>query len=494
MIRLLKNMGVYGLGGILNRTVQFLLLPVYTRVMSPAEYGSLELVYLTANVAALAYGLMISSGYVRLYFDKKDETFREQLLGSAFWFTTLMSVLVGGSAILMSKPLADTLFTFSGGATYIVFIAISDALAAHNRVMYNVLMVQQRATRYVLTNLSTVLLSLSLTVLFVVGMDWSVTGVLAAQLIAYTVEFILLAVAVLRRRTMQMSWHRVREMLSFSLPLIPLQLAAFVLSLADRFFLQHARSVSDVGLYALGAKFASIIPLLTVEPFKAFGPYIFDLIDQPERCKQVLANMTRYYMAGGMVLVLTMVLFAREAVMLVSDQSFHQAAAVVFPLALAQLLFGLFNVTAYGINIVKQNWLITGTWLVAAALNLGLNSILTPRYGMGGAALATVTSYGLACALNMVAVQRVYPLPLAWGPMLALVVMAGGAYAASWLQPENLLTAVGYKVALIGLFITGIVVTGYIKRGELAKLRDWYRERRQQGVPAEGPPHGDAPA
>ncbi|MBN2227227.1 MAG: polysaccharide biosynthesis C-terminal domain-containing protein [candidate division Zixibacteria bacterium] len=465
MKRLVKNMSIYGMGSIAARAIQVILLPIYTRFLSPADYGSLELVYMVAGVLAILYGLMIGSGYLRTYYDSSDQTHRDRVLGSAFWFTLFCAIPVGGAALLFSGDLADAVFTFEGGSAFITLIAVATAIKAHNYIFYNLLIVREKAGTYVAINIITMVVTIGITIYFVVFMHWAVRGILLAQVIAYGLEFALLAFLLMRRSLLMYSAAAVKEMLALSIPLIPLQFASFVLTMADRLFLQEYRTLDEVGLYSLAYKFASIMPFLVIEPFKAFGPHLFSLIDQPEKCKRTLADFTRYYMAGGMLFALVIAIFSREVIMLMSTVEYYEAHRVVFLLCLSYVFYGLTSLTGYAINIVKKNWIIGLSWVIGAALNVGLNFILIPAYGMVGAASATIASYLVVALGRLIIIRRVYPVPFAYGSFVGIVIAGTVCYLVSTLLHFDAILSIAAKIVLLALFTAGLAY-GYLNAVE----------------------------
>ncbi len=481
MKRLLKNMSIYGMGSIAARAIQVILLPVYTRFLSPANYGSLELVYMVAGVLAIMYGLMIGSGYLRTYYDSTDQTHRDRVLGSAFWFTFFCAILAGGAALLFSRDLADAVFEFEGGGAFISLIAVATAIKAHNYIFYNLLIVREKASTYVAVNIITIVVTIGITVYFVVFLHQAVRGILLAQVIAYGLEFALLAFLLLRRNILIYSTAAVKEMLALSIPLIPLQLASFILTMADRFFLQEYRTLEEVGLYSLAYKFASIMPFLVIEPFKAFGPHLFSLIDQPEKCKRTLADFTRYYMAGSVLFALVIAMFSREVIMLMSTAEYYDAHRVVFLLCLSYVFYGLTSLTGYAINIVKKNWIIGLSWLIGAALNVGLNFILIPAYGMVGAAVATIASYLVVALGRLIIIRRVYPVPFAYGAFIGVVIAGTIVYTASTCLHFTPAVSVIGKTILLALFAVGIVY-GYLTASERAEGLHLLRSLRHRFI------------
>ncbi len=474
MRRLVKNMSIYGLGGVLGKAIQFLLLPVYTRVLAPADYGALELVYITANLLTLGYGLMIGSGYVRIYFDSREQAHRDMALGSAFWFTFLCVVIGGPLAFTFAPQISGAVFDFSEGAHFLRLIIISAGIQVHSRILYSNLMVRERARQYVTVTLSSLVITLSVTIFLVVKMNMGVEGVLIAQIIAYSLELLILCLMIVRRSIFHYAASAVREMLYFSVPLIPLQLAAFVLSMSDRFFLQKYQSLSEVGLYALGAKFAGIIPLLTVEPLKAFAPHLFNLIDTPEKCKATLADFTRYFLAGSLFLALAIALFSREVLMVMSNKAYQDSYQVIYILSISYVFFGMYTISCYPINIVKKNWIIAVSWAIVASCNVALNILLVPRYGMIGAACASMCSYLLVVVGNMLIVKRVYPVNYRYRSYLGLFATATLIYGVSSVIGFGVAVSAAAKLGLLALFPLLMVYTGYITRDEITRGRELF--------------------
>lgn len=474
MRRLLKNMSIYGIGGIIAKAIQFLLLPVYTRVLQPADYGSLELVYMVAGLIGILYGFMISSGYLRSYYDGKDDTYRDMVLGSAFWFTFFSSLFFAALSVVFAAEIADSVFKFDGGDTFIVLISVSTAIKAHSLVLYNLLMVRERARTYVTVNATTLLVTMGVTIYFVVFLGWAVKGILVALVIAYSVEFLILSVLLLRKTVFKYSHMAVKEMLKFSIPLIPLQIASFILTLSDRFFLQEFRDLEDVGLYSLGYKFAAILPLLTVEPFRAFGPHIFSLIDDPGKCKQTLADFSRYYLAGGLFFALVISMFSREVIMVMSDRSFYSSYKVVYLLCIAHVFFGLSSVTSYAINIVRKNWTISLAWLVAAGINILLNFLLIPQYGMIGASIATLVSYFAVMLGNLIVIKYVYPMRFRYFCFGSVFVWATLVYYVSTFLNYGITVSVMLKSGLLAAYLLIVFYSRYFTKEERDKARNLF--------------------
>ena len=110
----------YGVGGVLTKSINILLVPIFTRVLIPADYGSLDLIYIAGSLFAILYGFMIGSGYVREFFSHKSAEERQRLFGSAYWFTLGNVIIFLILIYLFSDQIASVAFDFSSGSQYLL--------------------------------------------------------------------------------------------------------------------------------------------------------------------------------------------------------------------------------------------------------------------------------------------------------------------------------------------------------------------------------------
>jgi len=462
-------MSIYGFGGIITKTINFLLLPIYTRILVPADYGTLELVYMIGSLIAILYGFMISSGYIREYYVSKDEHDRQVLLSSTFWFTFINTMIFLLLIFVFARELSHLLFKFENGELFLKLLTISTAIHAHSIIFYNLLMVREKSRKYITIQIISLLLTIGLTIYFIVFLRWAVKGVLIAQLIGRSVEFLILSILLLRVSIKQISLSAIKEMLKYSIPLIPLQMAAFVLNLSDRFFLQEYQNLNEVGLYSMGYKFASLVPLLAIIPLRAYGPYIFSLTDNTKKCKKTIADFSRYYVAGILIITLVVSMFSREVIMIMADKSYYSGWTVVYLLSLSYVFYGTSNVFSVGIDIVKKTWLKALFWIFAALVNIGLNFLLIPYYGMIGASIATSISYLLVIILYLISLKYVYPIEFQYTKFILITVFTSLTYIISICLNFTLILAIISKFSLLLIFLTILFVSGYFTKDELKK-------------------------
>lgn len=462
-------MSIYGFGGIITKAISFLLLPIYTRVLLPSDYGTLELVYMVGNLIAILYGFMISSGYIREYYVCKDEHEKQVLLNSTFWFTFFNTIVFLILIFVFARELSQLLFKFDNNKLFLKLILISSAINAHSIIFYNLLMVREKSREYITIQIISLLLTIGLTIIFIVFLRWSVKGVLIALVIGRSVEFIIISILFLRVSIKEISFSAIKEMLKYSIPLIPLQLAAFILNLSDRIFLQNYQNLNEVGLYSLGYKFASLIPLFAIVPLKAYGPYIFSLIDNTQECKKTIADFSRYYVAGILILTLVVSMFSRELIMVMAEKSYYSSWTVIYLLSLSYVFYGTSNVISIGIDVVKRTWLKAIFWITAAIVNIGLNFLLIPSYGIIGASIATSISFLLVIIMYFIALKHVYPIEFQYSKFILITIFTSVIYIISVYINYTIVTTIVFKLILLIIYLTVLYFSGYFSKTELQK-------------------------
>ncbi len=317
------------------------------------------------------------------------------------------------------------------------------------------------------------------TILFLVLLDTGVKGILYAQIIAGILELSVLYSLTWGQMSFHFSFSSLSAMLSFSVFLVPTNLSSFVLSYSNRYFLNEYMNLEEVGLYSLGAKMAGIIPFLFTEPVKkAFGPHIFNLIEEPEKCKRQLADFSRAFFFFLACVALFVSLFSREAVALLADESYLGSYNIVFILAMSYLLIGLAGIVVVAIHIKMKTWIVSLIWPLSAAVNILANMVMIPAYGRYGAAIATLVSTAFIAVSYFVAVHVIYRTRFAYLKMLTcLVLMIVINYVGQMLNLLPFMPAVLLKSVLFFLFIVILISIGYFTRNEIDQAKEFLAAR-----------------
>jgi len=422
--RLGKHTAVYGLGGLVSRILAVLLLPLYTSYLGPVGFGKIETVVALTTVLVIVLRLGISSAFFRFYFDTKDEAQRTLVVRTSFWFTMVMATagLVVGS--ILATPIAHGLKL--GDDPWLVRAAFVGLWAQMNyEQLTSLFRVEERSTAFVLASLANVLITVGATVLLVVGLDKGPTGAVVGNFVGTLCVYLVLLAYRRYQLGLQFSRDLLRQMNHFGMPLVPSALALWAINFIDRIFIAQYKGQAEVGVYSVAVRISSAIVFLMIA-FRLAWPAFAYSIDDDREAKRTYSYVLTYLVFVCCWVSLALGVLAPWLVDVLAPNSFHRAADAVALLAFASTAYAAYTVVAIGIGRARQtqfNWVVSG---IAAAVNVVLNVILIPPYGMIGAAISTVAAY-LVLFLGMVLnSHRVYPVDYQWRRVVTLSSVAIG--------------------------------------------------------------------
>jgi O-antigen/teichoic acid export membrane protein len=420
MTRLARHSAIYGIGGLVSRFVAVLLLPLYTRYLTPADYGAVETLIALAAICATILRLGIASAFFRFYFDSKEVGHKLRVVRTAFWFTMTMSTigLVVGNAL--ASEISTWLFDTTDHTTLVRAAFVYMWVQMNFEQLTAFFRAEERSVAFVAATLVNLVITVVATIIGVVVLDWGATGVLVGNFTGTLVVSIGLVVYRREQLGLTMDWQLLRRMNRFGLPLVPSMLALWLLNFGDRIFLLQLSDVSEVGLYSIGARIASAMVLL-LTAFRAAWPAFAYSIDDDEEAKRSYAYVLTYLLFIASWVALGLGLLAPWIVRLLATPKFYDSAEVVAPLAFSGVAFGGFIVVSIALGRTKRtqfNWVVTGA---AAAVSVTLNLILIPHYGMVGSAISNVTAFTVMFVGITWWSQRVFPVPYQWRRVATVV-------------------------------------------------------------------------
>ena len=464
--RLGRHSAIYGLGGLVSRILAVLLLPLYTSYLTTADYGNVEtLVALTAILVTLLRA-GISTAFFRFYFDSPEPAARRLVLRTAFWFTLATSTagLVAGWAL--APALADVLNLAGDDTATLVRAAFVGLWAQMNFEQLTALFrVEERSVAFVAASLANVAITIGATVLLVVAYDQGALGVIVGNVTGTLAVY--LALLGYRREQLGLQFDRglLGRMNRFGLPLVPSGLALWVLNFSDRFFLARLEGQEDVGVYSIGVRVASAMVLLLVAFRTAWPAFAYSIEDERE-ARRTYAFVLTYLLFAACWLSLALGALAPWLVRLLArDEAFWDGANVVAPLAFAGAFWGAYTVVAIGIGRLRRtqfNWVVTGS---AALLDVGLNLLLIPRFGIDGAAAAAVSAFAFMFVVMAVYSQRLYPVPYQWRRVATVVATAVALTAAA-----RLVDRLDVSIALVLVYPLALLALGFYLPFERARI------------------------
>ena len=468
--RVFSHLVVYGSGEILLFGISFLLVPVYTRVLTPAEYGVLGLLLLLRAFLRPLNQLGLDESFLRFYYDCGDDAARRTLTG-----TTLVAIgLASGvvlTVLLAGAPTFSRLLLGSAEHAWTLrLLALNGFLQAFLCVPHSLLRIRNQPARFARWTVGGGLGAAAGRLLLVVGFRMGVFGIMLADLLASVVLVAGLS-RVVERPIGRASWQRAREMLRFSLPLVPNTLLQQVTMMSDRFFLRLSRPLADVGVYQLGGTIANVLRIYPEAFRRAWMPFAFETMDQPDAPRQ-FARLATVAFAVLVFGTLGIAILAAPVVQIMTPPTFHGAAAVVPFLVLSVALHGAAVFLTTSLNVVKRTRALPVAAGGGAAVTVAGHVTLIPRFGLLGAAAATAAGQAARVVVMTVAAQRLYHIPYETGRLFrtalaGLVVYAAAGFAPADVSAEALIVRGG----LLAAFPLALVAARVVDRDALKWLQ-----------------------
>jgi O-antigen/teichoic acid export membrane protein len=463
---LLRHSAIYGLGSIVARVVGVLLLPLYTRYLSPADYGLIEtLVALSAVLTALvAQGM--KSAFFRFYFDSADEERRLLVVRTAFWYVMAAATAVLVAGVALAGPISWLLFGTHDHAGLVAAAFVGLWAAMNYEQMTSLFRVEQRSTAYVTATLANVTVTIAATVLLVVVFDKGPVGVIVGNFTGTLIVYGALLVYRRRRLGLQFDRSLYRAMNRFGLPLVPSAVALWLTNFSDRFFLVKLADPHEVGLYSIGVRIASAI-LLLLTAFRMAWPAFAYSIEDDREAQRTYSFVLTYVVFVTCWLALALGLLAPWIVRLIATRPFYPAQNVVAPLAFGVAAFGAYVVVQIGTGRARRtasNWVVTG---LAAVVNVALNLALIPPFGRVGAAVAMVSAYTLLFLAMAWRANRVFPVEYQWRRVATLAAAAVGLTVLG----KTLDAPLAVALALAAAYPLVLALLGFYLPAERRRLR-----------------------
>jgi O-antigen/teichoic acid export membrane protein len=482
--RLVSSLGAYQVADVVSKLIAILLLPVYTRYITPAGYGVVETLATFVIFVSILVRLGMIESFLRFYFTDADQTRRDALARRAVLFLLLTSTIAAVILIIPAGALSKLVTTQRAPGTFRV--AVLGVWSFTNlELAYALLRVDERLRAYATASLINVGITVVASVVLVVGFRLGARGLLIGNYGASTLVLLGLWWT-LRHRLAPRGRPRIgesfSELLSFGLPTVPAEASVYALSIVDRQYIVHQRGLAAAGFYSLAIKLAGAVAFLVRAFQYAWPPLAYSVTDDAEAARLYSLVTTLYVLVSGWV-VAGLTLESRWILRLLAAPRFFDAYRAVPWVSLGWAMYGLwviFLVIAGRARVTRRNF---PAALAGLGANLALLLLLVPRYGIAGAGIALCGAYIAMLGVMQLLVRRAFPVHFEWRRLIHLVVVIGGmAAAGELLLPTHGLVGFVTRAAVFGAIPPALLVTGFAHRQELDQARALAARVRQYRV------------
>ena len=477
--RLVKSSTLYLIGNLAQRAVSVIMIPLYTRYLSPADYGIMEIVELAISIVVITLGYSaIAQSMVRIYYDWKDSEDRNAVISTATLTLMVLGIFVTAGAMFGAIPVSQLLFSTSDQTSLVRAFFVASYFGNLVEISLAYERLRDRPVFFVSYNIVQLVVSVILNVYFLVVWRSGIWSFVQARLIVGSLGAIYLTVRTLRETGIAWRVEPLRRMLKFGSPLILSAVCFFIIHFSDRFFLVRFSSLAEVGIYSLAYKAGFIITMFVGQPFgRVWNVSLYEFVDR-ERWQEYFARVARIFVFCLFVAAVGLSVFADVILRVATSPAFQTAAQILPVIALAYVFREVGDFFRNILYINKERSVhISIVTVFCAALKLALNALLVPSHGGMGAAYATLGTWLAFMAIMWAGSFREHRIPFSLRSFTAVAALALGIwYAGGRLQPAGHLMQWGVDALLVIAFIGGVLLVGYFPAKELANIEALVRE------------------
>ena len=466
---------VYGLGGIVSKLVGIFLLPIYTKpqYVSQAGFGQVETVMAASSLLSIVCQFGLTTAMFRFCWDHREPDSRRRTIRTAFTAVMVLSTI----AVLIGVAAIDPISSGLEVTRELALIGLAGLwVTIQYTIVTGIYRIEQRPTAFIVYSFINIAITIVLSIVFVIPLRMGAAGIMLGNFSGTYLTYFLLLWA---RRDMvgfTVNWPLLRQMLVFSLPLMPSGVALWALNLADRVQVQRLTTgtqlerSAQLGTYSAANKIALGI-MLVISAFQtAWIPFANLIIDDGDAKRTYRAVLTYWsmVMAWGVVAITAL---STPYIHLTMNPDWFGAVPVVPLLMSGSVLYGAYYILNIGVNRSKRTKmtpLVTGT---AAAVNIGLNFWMIPKWGIVGAGWSTVIGFSVLVVLGWRNAQASYPVSYDFKRVLRIVALAAlFMVVLVELVPPIGIAGIGLRVLLVAIFPLALVAAGVVTPGERSKI------------------------
>lgn len=483
MLDKIKNLGkqtaAYGFGSILNKVLGFILIPIYQKHIPIEEFGNLvyfETITLFLS-AILSYG--ISVGHQRFFYIEKENKTYGLFLFNNFIGCILLASLSVFPMILFSGTIAESL-TGLTNQTFNLQITLATVVVELIYILpLQVLQYENKPGSYIFYNALKLIVSFIISVVLVINFDMGITGFLLARFISVLLIVLITYFSVISPRcTFRFHIESLMKSLRFGFPHVVSTIGYTVFTVTDRFMLQALSTQDELGKYGFGARIANFINLIFVQ---TIGMSYFPSLMNNEKAADNLRyyrKMLTYYSFLISFLILGFLFYYKDILWIVGkNKEYWEGLNVVPILSLSFMVMGMNYFVQAGLFLKNKTKYYLIPSAIAVPVNIGLNFLLIPDYGMMGAALSVLSAQIVYTALLSYISGRFMKVGYEWAKILLVCFLAMALYGVSEvIELHNIIFQWIFKAFLIAILPFALYLLGFFEKIEIQSIRNVWKK------------------
>lgn len=473
---------VYGIGHFLVRGAQFIVIPIYTNYLNPAEYGAASVVISWIGCFNVIYLLGMDVAFLRFFIVEKEPGQKRLIFSTCFLLLLIVGSLFSVIISHFSPGFSELMFKSPNNALFVRYSAWILWLDALSTLPFLILRAEERAKMFVWLKLLGVIVNLIMNVIYIVFLKKGAEGIFLSFIWSSVISLILVTPYIRKTFLLTFNVNMLKEILNFGLPYILPGLSIWALDLIDRQQIEWYLGAEPTGIYSANYKFGMVMALFVAAFRFAWHPFFLSIREQ-SNAKQIYSRVLTYFVGLSGWFYLLMSFFVQDIAMIqwngkyLLGKEYWSGLPTIPLIMLGYVFYGVHVNCIVSIYLTKKSIYLPLVTVPAALLNIIMNIVLIPRYGIMAAAFNTAVAYFVMAAAQYRLTQWIYPIPYELGRIVKLIVVIGILFLIGywdWIEYQLLL-----KIVLVVAFPFLLKKFGFFKKEELGKFKEIWQKRKR---------------
>lgn len=460
--RFTKDVLMVGAARISVASTGLIMLPLFTKYIGVHDYGIWVQVMVTIGLILPFAGLGLPAAMTRFLPAKTDKGEIQEGFYSVLFLTFLTSLLFSLAVIFSAEYIAEAFFS---GETEIVRITgLIILVTVPSAVCLILFQALGQMKKYAIFNVAFAYGQVAIIIVLILN-GYGLSAIVYSVLAIKVIEFFILLFMIRRQIGIRIPrFSNIKEYLNFGLPTVPGAISAWLVSFSDMYIIAYFLGATSVGIYSAGYRLGSILILIAGALGFVLIPTLSRLYDngQIDGVKTQLSFTLKYFMVLAVPFVFGASMLSERVLMVFSTPQIASEGYFVVPfVGLSALFGGIAVIMGQSLRLVKKTRILAGTWIVAGLVNLSLNILLVPHFGILAAAITTLIAYSIALGLITYysLKEKELRFKIEWGFIFKCVIASAVMSLLLWMaDPDRILSIIAAVVTSIIIYMVVLLL------------------------------------
>ena len=473
-----KDIGLVSIANIIVLLKGFILLPILTKSLDVELYGTFALIMVTISLLAPLCTLELGFAVIRFLGAETDKAKISKGVSSIIAVTALISFAMSSLIFVFAQQLALTIFGGIEATFYIQISAFLIFLNAMDQIMLSYFRAVQQIKKYATILILIVFGEITLTAYLVLS-GYGLVGVIISFLIIRTtiivIEFLWIKSQI---KFVTPNLSIVKSYLPFSLPILPAALCYWLINLGDRYVIGYFMGASAVGVYSASYSLGAVLALFYAPIPIALFPAITHLYmnNKIQELKMHLKYSLRYFLMFAIPAFFGLSILSKSILTILTTSEFVEGFMIISIIALATILFNCIAINNMVLTLFKETKKSAAIYAISAAINIILNVLFVPMFGIIGAAIATLITFIIHLIMISKISFKLMPYDIDFKFMIKCIIAAGIMAYIIFIFNSYLYANIIFSVFIATIiYFSILIVSGGFTREEFEFLKSILR-------------------